>query len=202
MQPIDAQAENSGIDENCPSKITRSTFAGQGKVATLDSPSYAMAANGHPALEHSSVSLSMVKFELFRSVGQPCTNQKNQSAILSVTERTKSFAFDHHPGVAEAPRTLPVASICWIQGIDRIGRWTMPQISAPGTSRSIRLANVHAREGRTSERIKTRTFFIWGRASRPKQQSITGESEANGGSIILVGVSVAILWKNRKENDS
>src|ERR1700746_1685304 len=115
MHPIDAQAENSGIDENCPSKITRLTFAGQTKVATLASEPSARTANGHPALEHSSVSLSMVKFELFRSVGQPCTNQKNQSVILSVTERTKNIAFDRHPGVAEAPRTLSVASICWIQ---------------------------------------------------------------------------------------
>src|SRR6266576_1625594 len=109
MHPIDARAENSGIDENCPSRITRSTFAGHAKVATLDSESSATTANGHPAFAHSWVSLSAVKPELLRSLGHPCTNQ---------------------------------------------------QISAPGTPRRSRLANVHARKGRTLARIKTLAVLI------------------------------------------
>src|SRR2546429_60934 len=127
MHPIDARAENSGIDENCPSRITRSTFAGHAKVATLDSESSATTAkagwpfavvaedsesrstfaghakvatldsessattaNGHPAFAHSWVSLSAVKPELLRSLGHPCTNQQNQSTILSIMDRSRS----------------------------------------------------------------------------------------------------------------
>src|SRR5207244_13485922 len=97
MHPIDARAENSGIDENCPSRITRSTFAGHAKVATLDSESSATTANGHPAFAHSWVSLSAVKPELFRSLGHPCTNQQNQSTILSIMDRSRSRACDHQP---------------------------------------------------------------------------------------------------------
>lgn len=159
MQPFDEHPINSGGAGNSPSTMTRSIpfRANPSTPASLSSP---VTASTQPALAHSCFSLLRVNVELFGEAGQPCANQKNHSTTLPTTELKKHRAFDHCPDMRDASIALPSAIIRWSQGIERIGLWTTPQISVPGTSRRIRFAKFQVREGRTLDTSKTLVVFI------------------------------------------
>ena len=127
MQPFDAFTAESGRGKNSPSTIVRSTSPRE-RAATPASLFSPVTINSHPALAHSCLSLFILNVESFGEGGQPWTNQKNHATTLSTKEWKRNRTFDHCLGMREISRVLPVAINCWIQGIERMGRWTTPQI--------------------------------------------------------------------------
>ena len=161
--PLDALAHNSGIAEKSPSKMARSTSPWQMRVAAPASSPSPVTARGHPVLEHSRIRLSTANRELFNGAGQPRTSQRRRSAILSNAEAMRSRTLHPNPGTSGIFRVMPAAISCWTQGIERVDRWTMPQISVPGTSLRILFAKFQVREGRTLDTINMRKVFMTGK---------------------------------------
>lgn len=96
-------------------------------------------------------------------------HQNARCVSFSNKERNQTLALESARGNEDDGCLPPFMISCWANGSLSTGRWTIPQISAPGSSRRSRLPILQAREGLTLDKIRIRKVLIFGYLRLSKQ---------------------------------